>query len=43
MAQYPVQEAIIILSEAPKDSTGKEALESPPLLEEVILLTPSEE
>ncbi len=40
--QYPVQEAVIILSGAPKDSTGKEALESQPLLEEGFLLTPSE-
>ncbi len=43
MARYPVQEAIITLSEAPRDNTGKEAFESLPLLEEAILSTPSEE
>ncbi len=43
MVRYPVQEAITTLSEVLRDNTGKEVFESLLLLEEAILLTPSEE
>ncbi len=43
MAQYLVLEAIMTLSEALRDSIGKEAFMFLPLLEEAILSTPSED